>query len=96
MGLIEGPFFAAVREMELDCIYSSISEAEGSKPRAEVEVEVEDSPTVSVSGARSSVFLRFFLSCLDELFSEASSRFLRFFLRSGSSEAVIPDNMSLT
>ena len=97
MGLIGGPFFAVVSVMELDCRYSSISEAVGSEVAAEVEVELEDSPTVvSVSGACSSIFLRFFFSFLDGLSSEAPSRFLRFFLRSGSSETGRSDGMSLT
>lgn len=73
--------------MELDCRYSSISEAEGSVV-VEVRVELEDGPAmVGVSGTCSSVFLRFFFTFRDEWSSEASSRFLRFFLRSGSSEA---------
>jgi len=63
----------------------------------EVGVELEDGPAmVGVSGTRSSVFLRFFFSFLDEWPSEASSRFLRFFLRSGSSEAGMLDDVSLT
>ena len=98
MGLIGGPFFAVVRVTELDCIYSSISEAVGSEVVVEVEVEVEleGSTTVdSVSGTRSSVFLRFF-SFLEELSSKASSRFLRFFLRSGSSEAETMDEFHIS
>lgn len=92
--MIDGPFFAAVRVMELDCRYSSISEADGPEVAVEVDVEFEDSPTiVDVSGARSSAFLRFFF--LGELSSGASLRFSRFFLRSGSSEAGISDNTSL-
>ena len=80
--------------MELDCKYSSILEAEGSG--TEVEVELEDGPAiVSVSEACSSVFLRLFFSFLDEMFSEAYSCALRFFLRSGFSEAEILDNTSL-
>ena len=87
--MIDGPFFAAVRLMELDCRYSSILEADGPG------LAVEDSPTVvSVSGPRSSVFLRFFF--LDGLSSGASSRFLRFSLRLGSPEAETSDNTSLT
>lgn len=82
--------------MELDCKYSSVSEAEGSETEVEVELEDGDGPAiVSVSGARSSVFLRFFFSFLDEMFSEAYSCALRFFLRPGSSEAEILDNTSL-
>ena len=96
MGLIGGPFFAVVRVTELDCIYSSISEAVGSEVVVEVEVELEGSTTVdSVSGTRSSVFLRFF-SFLEELSSKASSRFLRFFLRSGSSEAETMDEFHIS
>ena len=84
--MIDGPFFAAVRVMELDCRYSSISEADGPEIVVKVDVELEDSPTVvSGSEARSSVFLRFFF--LDELSPGPSSPFLRFFLRSGSSAA---------
>ena len=97
MGLIGGPFFAVVSVTELDCIYSSISEAVGSEVVVEVEVELEDSTTVdSVSGPRSSVFLRFFFSFLEELSSKASSRFLRFFLRSGSSEAETMDEFHIS
>lgn len=85
-----------MRVIELDCRYSSISEAEGSEILAGVEAEADDGPAiVRVSGACSSVFLRFFFSFLSELFSEESSRFLRFLLRSGSSEAGISDNMNL-
>lgn len=90
-GLIEGPFFAAVRVMELDCRYSSISEIEGSG----ADVEPDGASVASVSGASSSVFLRFFFSFLDVPSSGASSRFLRFFLRSNSSEAGAPASMSL-
>lgn len=82
--------------MELDCRYSSTSEAEGSETAVEVEIELEGGlAVVGVSGTCCSVFLRF-LSLLDDLSSDASSRFLRFFLRSGPSEAGIPDNVSLT
>ena len=97
MGLIGGPFFAVVSVTELDCMYSSISEAVGSEVVVEVEVELEGSTTVdSVSGTRSSVFLRFFFSFLEELSSKASSRFLRFFLRSGSSEAETMDEFHIS
>lgn len=96
MGLIEGPVFVAVSVMEFDCIYSSISEAEGSEAIPEVEIEHGDgSAVVSVSGSCSSIFLRFLLLFLDELSSEVSSRFLRFFLRSGSSETGVLSGISL-
>jgi len=72
--------------MELDCRYSSTSEADGSETVIEVEIGLEGPAVVNVSGTCSSVFLRF-LSFLDDFSSEVSSRFLRFFLRSGSSEA---------
>ena len=95
MGWIEGPSFAVVRVMELDCRYSSISDADGLEVVIEIGVELEGSPTViSVSGAGSSVFLRFF-SFLDGLSTEASSYFLRFFLRSGSLETGVFGNVSL-
>ena len=82
--------------MELDCRYSSMSEAEGSWTVG-VGIELEDGPAVvGVSGTCSPVFLRFFFSFLVEWSSEASSRFLRFFLRSGSSEAGILDDVNLT
>lgn len=88
--MIEGPSFAVVRVIELDCRYSSMSEVEGSGAGVEIEVELGSGRTVAnVSGACSSVFLRFFFSFLSEWSSEASSRLLRFFLRSVSSEAGI-------
>ena len=93
--MMVAPFFAAVTVMELDCRYSSISEADGPEVVVAVEVEVgfEDSPTVvSLSGVGSSVFLRFFF--LDELSSGAPSCFLRFFFR--SSEAEMSGNTGLT
>ena len=52
--------------MELDCRYSSISEAEGSVV-VEIRVKLEEGlAMVGVSGTCSSVFLRFFFSFLDE------------------------------
>lgn len=96
-GLIDGPLFVAVSVMEFDCRYSSISRAEGSEAIPKVETVLDDgSAPVGVSGVCSSVFLRFFLSFLEELSSEASSRFLRFFLRSGSSETRTSSDISLT
>lgn len=77
--------------MELDCRYPSISEGDGSRAVVEAEAEPDDSPTVArVSSTCSPVFLRFF-PFLGELSSGISSRFLRFFLRSGCSDAGIPD-----
>lgn len=79
-----------MRVIELDCRYSSMSEAEDSKVGVEVEAELgSDRAVVDVSGECSSVFLRLFFSFLDGWSSEASSRFLRFFFRSVSSEAGI-------
>lgn len=92
MGSIEGPPFAAVRMMEFDCRYPSISE--GSVAGLEAEEKLVDGPNVA-SGSGSSTSLRLF-SFLGGLSSDVPSRLLLFFLRSGCSEAGSPAKMSLT
>ena len=65
----------------------------GSEAEAE---HVDGTGAVSGSRAGSSASLRFFFPFLIVVSSEASSRLLRFLLRSGSSKAGVQARMSLT